>query len=277
MNVIEAHRARHLILRIDRGEELPTALLRALDQAEARAAWIQGIGSLEAAEIALYDQAGKNYGRTRRIEGPSDVLSLSGNVSLHEGAGFLRMSATLARESQLGLEIFGGELVWARAYAIELHVIAFDDISLTRAYDDRTGLALLTPRARVDSARPAPAEPARPLSVEPARPLSLEPARPVATAAPAAPIVGTDTPAPAVPARPVRPKDDVEAYPEVGDAVTHFHFGECVVLSSDGDRIRLRQDRDGRMREVSLTMLRIEPPTVDPESGKRHFRLARKH
>jgi predicted DNA-binding protein with PD1-like motif len=269
MNVIEAHRARHLILRIDRGEELPTALLRALDQAEARSAWIQGIGSLEAAEIALYDQAGKNYGRTRRIEGPSDVLSLAGNASLHEGAGFLRMSVTLARESPLGLEVFGGELVWARAYAIELHVIAFDDIALTRAYDDRTGLALLTPRARTDSARPVPAEPARPLP--------HEPARAVATAAPAAPIVGTDTPAPAVPARPVKPTDDVEAYPEVGDAVTHFHFGECVVLSSDGDRIRLRQDRDGRMREVSLTMLRIEPPTIDPESGKRHFHLARKH
>ena len=53
--------------------------------------------------------------------------------------------------------------------------------------------------------------------------------------------------------------------------------GSGVVLSSDGDRIRLRQDRDGRVREVSLTMLKIEDPTIHPESGKRHFRLARKH
>jgi hypothetical protein len=77
--------------------------------------------------------------------------------------------------------------------------------------------------------------------------------------------------------RPVRPQEDVEVYPEVGDHVTHFHFGECVILSSDGDRIRLRQDRDGRVREVALTMLKIEPPTIDAESGKRHFRLLRKN
>jgi hypothetical protein len=49
------------------------------------------------------------------------------------------------------------------------------------------------------------------------------------------------------------------------------------VIDSDGDRIRLRQDRDGRVREVALTMLRIEPPTTDPETGKRHFKLGRKN
>jgi hypothetical protein len=66
-------------------------------------------------------------------------------------------------------------------------------------------------------------------------------------------------------------------YPEPGDHVSHFHFGECVVVDSDGDRIRLRQGRDGRVREVSLTMLKIEPPTTDPETGARVFRLGRKN
>jgi hypothetical protein len=63
----------------------------------------------------------------------------------------------------------------------------------------------------------------------------------------------------------------------VGDSVTHFHFGDCTVISSDGERIRLRQERDGRVREVSLTMLRIEPPTVDAATGRKQFRLARKN
>ena len=270
MNIIEARRARHLLLRVDRGEELPSAVLRALDQAEARAAWIHGIGSLEAAELALFDQASRTYGRARRIEGPADILSLEGNVAVHEGAGFLRMSATLARETDVGLVIFGGELVWARAFAVELHVTAFDDIALSRSFDDRTGLALLTSRGASDSMRPAPPpEPVRLAS-------AAEPPR-----APAATTYGTSAEpppqAPALPTRPVRPQEEVEVYPEVGDHVSHFHFGECVVLSSDGDRIRLRQDRDGRVREVSLTMLKIEAPTIDPESGKRHFRLARKH
>jgi predicted DNA-binding protein with PD1-like motif len=288
MNIIEARRARHLLLRVDRGEELPSAVLRALDQAEARAAWIHGIGSLEAAELALFDQASRTYGKARRIEGPADILSLQGNVAVHEGAGFLRMSATLARETDVGLVIFGGELVWARAYAVELHVVAFDDLALSRSFDDRTGLALLTSRGGSDSVRPAPPpEPIRlAASTEPTRPSFAPEAPRLASAAeapraPAATTYGTSTEppaqAPALPTRPVRPQEDVEVYPEVGDHVSHFHFGECVVLSSDGDRIRLRQDRDGRVREVSLTMLKIEDPTIHPESGKRHFRLARKH
>jgi hypothetical protein len=81
---------------------------------------------------------------------------------------------------------------------------------------------------------------------------------------------------PALPQRPTRPRDEpAEVYPEVGDKVIHFHFGECEVIDSDGDRIRLRQERDGRVREVSLTMLKIEPP-VDID-GKRHFELRRKN
>ena len=84
-------------------------------------------------------------------------------------------------------------------------------------------------------------------------------------------------PGPPVPVRMARRDEEVETYPEPGDAVSHFHFGDCVVLLSDGDRIRLRQDRDGRVREVALSMLRIGIPTVDPESGKRHFVLGRKN
>jgi hypothetical protein len=81
---------------------------------------------------------------------------------------------------------------------------------------------------------------------------------------------------PALPQKPQRPSQDLESYPDVGDTVMHFHFGECTVISSDGDRIRLRQDRDGRVREVALTMLRIEPATLGAD-GTRHFKLHRKN
>ena len=62
--------------------------------------------------------------------------------------------------------------------------------------------------------------------------------------------------------------------------MTHFHFGDCTVVGSDGDRIKLRQDgKDGRVREVALTMLRIEAST-DERGGvdtPRHFKLHRKN
>ncbi|WP_437660213.1 PPC domain-containing DNA-binding protein [Sorangium sp. So ce1182] len=313
MNVLEARRARHLIIRLDRGEELPAALVRALDEAEARAGWIEGAGSLEQAEIALFDQASRTYAKTRVLDGPCDVVALSGSIALQQGETSLRLSATLARESGVGLQLAAGELVWARVYGLELRVTAFDDLPLVRVFDDRTGLTQLTaqsttlpaivgepPRA-APPAQPAeptraapPAQPAEPTRAPPAQPAEptrapppAQPAEPPRAVVPPAPAAEPTRAAPAaaavepsavpLPQRPVRRRQEEEAYPEVGDSVTHFHFGDCTVISSDGERIRLRQERDGRVREVSLTMLRIEPPTVDPATGKKQFRLARKN
>ncbi|WP_438004395.1 PPC domain-containing DNA-binding protein [Sorangium sp. So ce321] len=302
MNVLEARRARHLIIRLDRGEELPAALVRALDEAEARAGWIEGAGSLEQAEIALFDQASRSYAKTRVLDGPCDVVALSGSIALQQGETSLRLSATLAREAGVGLQLAAGELVWARVYGLELRVTAFDDLPLVRVFDDRTGLTQLTaqsttlpaivgepPRAAppgqpAEPSRAAPpAQPAEPTRAAPPA-QAAEPPRAVVPPAPAAEptraapaAAAVESSAVPLPQRPVRRRQEEEAYPEVGDSVTHFHFGDCTVISSDGERIRLRQERDGRVREVSLTMLRIEPPTVDPATGKKQFRLARKN
>jgi len=312
MNITEARRTRHLVIRLDRGDELPAALTRALDEAEARAGWLTGTGAFEAAEIVLYDQAGRDFDRTRRIDAPCGVVSLSGNVAISEGALSLRLFTTLARETELGLQLAAGQLVWARAFSVELHMVVFDDLTLLRAADERTGLAVISAKSRAATppaaappapaepvrpappppaeppraAPPAPAEPVRPAPphpAEPVRPAPPHPAEPVRAAPPppaepqrAAPPSPPPAESPALPPKPVRPRDDIDVYPDVGDAVAHFHFGECTVISSDGDRIRLRQDRDGRVREVALSMLRIEPPTTLPD-GRRHFKLSRKH
>ena len=79
-----------------------------------------------------------------------------------------------------------------------------------------------------------------------------------------------------MPTKPVRQNDEPDAYPEENDTVTHFHFGRCTVLLSDGERLRLQQERDGRVREVALSMLRVGEPTV-LEDGHRHWDLSRKN
>ncbi len=71
MNVREAHRTRHLVIRLDRGDELPGALIRALDEADARAGFITGVGSLEAVELAHYDQSTPANEKPRRLEAPA--------------------------------------------------------------------------------------------------------------------------------------------------------------------------------------------------------------
>jgi len=281
MNVVESRRSRLLVVRAEHGEELPQSLARAMDEAEARAGTIQGTGVLESIELATVDPA---RGRVvRRIDAPVTLLGLSGSIATEDGATSIRLFATCVREGDLGLETFGGELVSARILSLDVVVTALDDLSLVRQADARTGLATLyaSPRAGASALRPAApvvveATPARAPSPAPAQAAPPPPPEPAPPAL--ASLVELPRPLhPTPPTRPTRAAIDSEVYPEAGDLVSHFHFGECEVISSDGERIRLRQDKDGRVREVALTMLKIEAPTVNPATGKRHFHLARKH
>ena len=79
-----------------------------------------------------------------------------------------------------------------------------------------------------------------------------------------------------MPKRPITRNSGPEQYPEEGDSVTHFAFGRCTVLFSDGERLRLQQERDGRVREVALSMLKMQDPTAT-ENGRRHWDLLRKN
>jgi hypothetical protein len=66
-----------------------------------------------------------------------------------------------------------------------------------------------------------------------------------------------------------------ELTPEAGDLVDHFAFGLCEVVTSDGDRLKIRDAKQpGRIREVSMSMLNVLSPTES--EGKRLFRLARR-
>lgn len=66
-----------------------------------------------------------------------------------------------------------------------------------------------------------------------------------------------------------------ELSPEAGDLVDHFAFGLCEVVTSDGERLKIRDAKvPGRIREVSMTMLNVMQPTES--DGKRLFRLGRR-
>jgi predicted DNA-binding protein with PD1-like motif len=300
MNVAESKRVRHLLLHIERGEELPVALIRALHDVEARSAVIHGVGILEAIEVASIDPEGRS--RIHRLDTPSVLVSLHGNVAVEDGATNVHLYVTVARQTELGHQTVSGHVRWARASALDLHVTVFDDLVLERLTDDHGFSAALhatsrtggtTTKVVVEEAPAAPPVVAPPVVAPPvvAAPVAAPPVAvaPVAAAPVAAAPVVPAKPAPrdadldvkpvlAHPARLHKPHEDAtEVYPEVNDLVTHFHFGDCEVIGSDGERIRLRQIKDGRVREVSLAMLKIEGPTVDPETNKRTFRLSRKN
>jgi predicted DNA-binding protein with PD1-like motif len=291
MNVAESKRTRTLVIHVERGEELPVALIRALHAVEAKAAAITETGIVEAIEVVGIDAKGQSC--PRRIDTPALVVSLSGNVAVEDGATNVHLYATLSRETTLGNETFAGHVRWARASALDLVITVFDDLVLERLTDEQGFSSTLQATVRAPSASSASSAPSAPVRAAVQETPREVVAMPVATTAAtaAAPIVKPavkeaeidlklqpSAPALAHPARLHIPHEDAtEVYPEVADIVTHFSFGECEVISSDGERIRLRQIKDGRVREVSLAMLKIEGPTTDPATDKRSFKLSRKN
>ncbi len=287
MKVMEAHRARHVVLRLDRGEELPAALTRALEEAGVKSAWIEGVGTLEAAEMAVYDARLRTYSKARSFEPGGDVVSLKGNVSQLEGNACVRLFATLARETDAGLQVVAGELLWSRVFSLEIHLTAFEDAGLARVADERSGLLALVRAASAPSAEAKHPQGPPTQDAPPAAHAPLPPAKGTARADATLPSIvemaraavgGGEAPQHLAPPRREKPVDDPsETFPEVGDMATHFHFGECKIISSDGDKIRLQQLKDLRVREVALGALRTELVSEDPTTHQRHYKLLRKN
>ena len=72
----------------------------------------------------------------------------------------------------------------------------------------------------------------------------------------------------------VRATEEDTLFPEAGDMVEHFAFGNGEVLKSDGDRLHIRVGKEGKIREIALEMLKVTP--LESEGDKRRFRLERR-
>ncbi|HEU4410506.1 MAG TPA: hypothetical protein VFS43_34950 [Polyangiaceae bacterium] len=281
------------------GSDLPSAITEGA-AALGPDAWVQAVGHVEAVELRIAS------------EGADPVRSLRGRFTLVSLAGPARgpLSATLARATDAGLELLGGQLVRARSAGVTALVtpaLALEEAGpppdhVTRPAAPRP--AATAPAASPQAASPpasptapppapspqAPAPPRAPAPPAASPPAASPPTAPAASP-PAAPApVAAGTPAAAAPSTSwsqvaqASERDDADdededegasTEPEPGDRVDHFSFGLCEVLTSDGDRLRIRDLRGpGRVREIALAMLNIGPPTI--KDGKRLFRLMRK-
>jgi predicted DNA-binding protein with PD1-like motif len=289
-------RSRHIVIRLTAGESLPQALVGALREQQVSGGWLRAGGIVSDVELRAFDPARGQLGERRHLDGPLHALSIEGSVGMMDGEPACSLRAVLARETDRGLETIAGEIVSARAVALEAVVTAFDDLVLARGVD-AAGIALLDGGVTTTSStaavppRNAPA-PARAATTSAASAWSA-----AASASTSAERVERDGPRPAYPApsagssgqggsapmpqKPARPAAPAEQpIPETGDIVDHFAFGRCEVVKTDGDRLHLRIPRDGRIREIALEMLRVIP--LDGEDGEgtergvRHFKLERR-
>ena len=100
---------------------------------------IEGLGAVQRACIAFYDQQAREY-RPVTIDCPLEILKLIGNVSLKDGEPFVHAHVTLADGEG---KAYGGHLAAGTAvFACEFILEALEGPAFERGYDEETGLQL---------------------------------------------------------------------------------------------------------------------------------------
>ena len=138
MIIEESSPGRSFLARLDHGAEIIVQIADLARERNIRAAAISAIGALSRADLGFYDQAGREY-MVRGVEGPVEIASCTGNISLLEGEPFVHAHAVLADSSG---RVLAGHLVRGTIFAAELYLQELAQADLNRDYDSQTGLKL---------------------------------------------------------------------------------------------------------------------------------------
>ncbi|MBO4247723.1 MULTISPECIES: PPC domain-containing DNA-binding protein [unclassified Halomicrobium] len=137
MDYREVETTREYVCRLETGRDWRAQIEDFADEQGIDAAFFQGLGAVEDAEIYFYDQDRREYDAVTFPE-PLEVAACVGNVSLLDGEPFAHTHAVLSRPDGSAL---AGHLNSATVFAGELHVRAFD-AELVREHDETTELDL---------------------------------------------------------------------------------------------------------------------------------------
>lgn len=131
--------------RVEQGEELVAALRELARLERIDAGFVRGHGTVAGAALSRYDPAARAYVAAGGVEGPAELVSLQGSVSLEDGVATPWLWVVLA---PAGAVPVAGRLVSARVVHVELVVDVLDDGDLERRPDAATGLPLWRPPRR---------------------------------------------------------------------------------------------------------------------------------
>jgi predicted DNA-binding protein with PD1-like motif len=257
MIAFESQNVRRIVGRVGRGETLPDAFLRLAAEKGISAAWITALGAFEWVELMEYDQHEKKYLTPRRI-GECEILNLTGNLSIRKGEVFAHIHGTVSKERADGIDVYGGHLVAGQVFACEFMLECFDDLVLTREYEDKTGLDLWAGEECCVPAQTTEDEAAGGGAAVAAKsPGELSWAQVAQVAQAAAPAQAY-----------------VEQMPLQGDYIEHKVFGLCRIdgRGTDGAFI-IRLPNDPRRKKLSVEMFEFLGPRVE---GNRRIFICRK-
>ncbi len=148
----EAKVARCVMGRFEAGEEVVESLVALARFEKIDAGFVRGNGVVEDVRLERWDAARRAYvplASVGSVDGPWELVSLQGNLSLQDGVPVVRVWAVVAAELGGRPQLLGGFLGSARAVFVELAVDVWDDGDLERRPGPALGLPLWrTPRRR---------------------------------------------------------------------------------------------------------------------------------
>lgn len=95
-----------LVVRVDRGEELLSALEKVAVQEKIKLATVQGIGACDRVKISLYNVAERSY-NPNELHEELELTSLNGNITTKDGEYYGHYHATFGRADGT---VMGGHL-----------------------------------------------------------------------------------------------------------------------------------------------------------------------
>jgi predicted DNA-binding protein with PD1-like motif len=123
-------------LRLELGDDIHASLQQFCADNAINNAQVSGIGSVDSPVLAHYSIKTRQYGE-KALDGIYEITSLTGNISISDGAPFVHLHVTVSDEA---MAVSGGHLVKGTCSAtLELIVTAYPS-SFTKTFDESVGL-----------------------------------------------------------------------------------------------------------------------------------------
>jgi uncharacterized protein len=135
----EFSRGRRVVARLPHGGDLLAEVARVADERGILMAELRGIGALQRARLAFYDQSAHEYGEFA-VDSPVELVGLMGTITRRDGGTAVHAHATLAGHDGacLGGHVAPGCVI----FACELVLQELVGEPLERELDEQTGLPL---------------------------------------------------------------------------------------------------------------------------------------
>ncbi len=127
------------ILRLERGEDIPTEVTGFVRRQKVRSGVVSGIGAASDIELGYFHLGERRYER-KRIKSECEVASITGNIAWAENEPVCHLHAVVTDSR---MRAWGGHLFAARVAATCEVCILPGRARLGRALDRATGLKLL--------------------------------------------------------------------------------------------------------------------------------------